>query len=390
MKGIKSHSIQDTILMPPPIVHSISNISKSDTSEDLKRNLRGSSRDAYLNRKIHMQLIEDLKREDSSLINGIPKFLKKSVVNLNNLSLNQQKSTNSIENTSDEQNEHLILRSIPKNQSEIQPYVEHLFYLLNKYSHLSSSFIKLKIELETRYLDYTNHALKSDYFKESIIRLQERITHLVQSVLNVKSITYLDEKACALDHPNSNIFSYFNKGSMTNIGLSSQQNDLNTQSFLRKRQLSNEILHNSITKKPHINQISLKFINSNSNLKSTSKTPSISNNRLADENNSNLPFELTESVLSRKSSIEDLNSQGDLKLNDLHSQSTLIKFGSIYSKTNKKDSGTNIKNILNSSINNIQASNQQQVNKTTQNSIFSNSLYSSAQNKRLNYSPPII
>ena len=67
MKGINSHSIQDTILMPPPIVHSISNISKSDTSEDLKRNLRGSSRDDYLNRKIHLQLIEELKKEDSSL-----------------------------------------------------------------------------------------------------------------------------------------------------------------------------------------------------------------------------------------------------------------------------------------------------------------------------------
>ena len=333
-----------------------------------------------------MQLIEELKREDSSLINGIPKFLKKSAVHLNNLSLNQL-SSNSIENTCDEQNEHLILRSIPKNQSEIQPYVEHLFYLLNKYSHLSNSFIKLKIELETRYLDYTNQALKSEYFKESIIKLQEKITHLVQSVLNVKSITYLDEKACALDHPNSNLFGLSNKGNINNIGISSQQNDFNTHSFLRKRQLSNEILHSSITKKPQINSISLKYINSN--MKSTSKTPSISNNKAADENNSNLPFELTDSVLSRKSSIEDLNSQGDLKLNDLQSQSTMIKFGSIYSKTNKKDSGTNIKNILNNSINN-QVLSQQPVNKTTQNSIFSNSLYSSAQNKRLNYSPPII
>lgn len=181
-------SIQDSILMPPPQAkHSISNISRSDTSEDLKRNLRVSSSDAYTNRKLHLRLFEDLKREDSLFTNRIPGFLKTSLK-----IINSHKQLN-LCNEGIEECEFIIHKSPPKTPSEIISYVDHLFLLLKKCSFHSN--LKLRIELETRFADYQNQALKADYFKDYIVKLQDKILASIQNAHN-QSYTSLPNDDC--------------------------------------------------------------------------------------------------------------------------------------------------------------------------------------------------
>lgn len=191
MLNLKSNSIKDSILMPPPIIHSLSILSKSDTSEELKKNLRISSKDDYMNKKIHMKLLEELNNDDNSDMSpiSIPPFLQKSYSILKKNGTNTDNLSEDVNNQPD----HLILRMNPRASNEIILYVENLFTLLSKYLHINKEkFSKMMIELETRYKDYCSNALKSEYFKETIVKMQEKVLQILQSNLNIKTITYLE------------------------------------------------------------------------------------------------------------------------------------------------------------------------------------------------------
>jgi hypothetical protein len=99
--------------------------------------------------------------------------------------------------------EDLILRPFPKTPLEIQVFVEHLFNLFKKYSFPEQN--KLFIELETRYSDYNYQALKPEYFKECLCKLQEKIINSIQhqnATINYQSNSMLTSEDKSIENFN--------------------------------------------------------------------------------------------------------------------------------------------------------------------------------------------
>lgn len=253
----RSSSIKDSILMPPPkAVTNCSVVSKSDTSEELKKNLKETSLNALTNRKLYKNMLEELRDENVIKLSQIPNFLTKSLhlntpscaasnmtsnsiksfskdkdksssfmnlsidarynnqssnvsvannASINNLNincykrsfneLNDDSSINlSMQNTVPHLFENKIYKQLqpPKSPQEIITFVEQLSSILNKYKFKGS--YQMKVELETRYSDYLNQALKPDYFKECLVSLQTKIFFKLNSVLYFQHEANLKEK----------------------------------------------------------------------------------------------------------------------------------------------------------------------------------------------------
>jgi hypothetical protein len=247
--------------MPPPKAVTIcSVVSKSDTSEELKKNLKETSLNALTNRKLYKSMLEELRDENVIKLSQIPNFLTKSLnintnsCNASNITSNSLKSYNkdreksssflnlnidtrnnlsniassnvsvannasvsnlniccnkksfiaehnddsslnlSMQNTVLNLFENKIYKQMqpPKSPQEIVAFVEQLFSILNKYKFKGS--YQMKVELETRYSDYLNQALKPDYFKECLASLQTKIFYKLNSVMYFQHEANLKEK----------------------------------------------------------------------------------------------------------------------------------------------------------------------------------------------------
>lgn len=317
----RSSSIKDSILMPPPkAVTNCSHFATSDTSEELKKNLKETTQNAFTNKKLYKDLIEELKNDDPKInLNSIPNFLNVneiiSNVNhqlnssnssgnltninnnnntiqistlathnaasnlannnlitcnhnicslnnsmicqsnsihtpLNNSSLRSNNSvsgipnnningmlnssnnkkhcllnfydiednstivnnccssqnTNSINNNLGGQNcfESRICKLLPppRNPQEIQLFVDHVLSLLKKFRFKGSNY--MSIELETRYQDYLNQALKAEYFKESIMKLQAKVHNIINNIFKSQQETQIRQRQLSVNLISSN------------------------------------------------------------------------------------------------------------------------------------------------------------------------------------------
>ena len=108
----RTSSIQDFILMPPPkavLNTTYSNVTRSDFSEDLKRNLAETSINAFTNSRLYKDILDQLTNEDNIKTDNMPQFLISSSnqfsassssfsysVNTNNINLNPVCNSNTI------------------------------------------------------------------------------------------------------------------------------------------------------------------------------------------------------------------------------------------------------------------------------------------------------
>lgn len=231
----RASNLKDSIMMPPPKARPKS---RSDTSEELRRNLletvTNSSENYALHEKFHkfFKEMEELdKKNDDDLsvtksINSLNYQLHSSLQNQtnsiqspssqkekpNNASFNfnlvnynynytcseEDENTESItsleklkknltginSNTGKNANAsvstiHQLFKvfkklPIPKDNKEIKYFVNNIFTYINDHEY-DSNMQLLKIKLQTRFNDFKNKGLKVDYFKECLEKMQKEL-----------------------------------------------------------------------------------------------------------------------------------------------------------------------------------------------------------------------
>ena len=113
---------------------------------------------------------EDLKKETEFPI-VIPSFI--------NNQFNQRPSLDSIDSNED----HITTFTYPKTPEETKNISD---YFLSLFKQKKNNYNKMKIELETRHNDYINEALKHDYYKNYLMKVQDKVNHMIKEKQNQK------------------------------------------------------------------------------------------------------------------------------------------------------------------------------------------------------------
>lgn len=207
---MKNSRIIDSIKMPPPKARQKS---RSDTSDELKRNLIDSitniSDNSAFQEEIHNEELSMSKSTSSfnldprsqnanNIVNSPNAQLSQNEkndfnFNLTNYNYNYTPCSDEEENTSRHNYEKLkenlnsktsssrggAVRQFaklpaPGDKNEIKIFVNNLMSYIAEHES-DTSLVVLKIKLQTRYNDYKNKGLKQEYFKEHLVKMQREL-----------------------------------------------------------------------------------------------------------------------------------------------------------------------------------------------------------------------
>lgn len=185
---IEISNVKDAILMPPPKAPTKS---RSDTSEELRRNLIETAANLHDNSILHEELSKIINREETSSYDSTNKYKNYPSINFhlihdNYNSISDDDLPNDINNRMEKLKNNLAeydnkksfipfkKLSLPNSKRQIKYFVENLIDYLNKYDY-DNSLMLLKIKIVTRYNDFKNKGLKQDYFKECLFKMQNEL-----------------------------------------------------------------------------------------------------------------------------------------------------------------------------------------------------------------------
>lgn len=191
---IEISNVKDAILMPPPKAPTKS---RSDTSEELRRNLIETVANIHDNTVLQEELSKIANREETLSYDSTIKHKNYPSINFHLVQDNYNSISdddlpndfnNRMENLKNNLTEYAGKRvykqykklPLPNNKRQIKDFVENIINYLNNYDY-DNSLMLLKIKIVTRYNDFKNKGLKPDYFKECLMKMQNELTEKICS-----------------------------------------------------------------------------------------------------------------------------------------------------------------------------------------------------------------